>query len=150
MFDWIEIGALGRQVAKRHSGPLDRFFNASDFVTGEVIHDHDIALAQGRGEEMLDIGQEACSIYRPIKDTGRGDLILTKRGNECRCHPVAMWGGSDEALAARSTPKEPHQIRFCSSFIDEDKIFRVQIGLACTPFVAGRGDIRAVLLGGAQ
>jgi hypothetical protein len=80
LFDWIEIGAVGRQVAKRRAGSLDRFFDAGDFVTGEIIHDDDIARAQGRDEKMLDISQEACSIYRPIKDTGRGDLILAKRG----------------------------------------------------------------------
>ena len=34
-FDGIEIGAVGRQMAQRRAGPFDRFFDASDFVTGE-------------------------------------------------------------------------------------------------------------------
>jgi hypothetical protein len=41
-------------------------------------------------------------------------------------------------------------IGLCSSFINEHKMFRVQTGLARTPFIAGLGDVGAILLGGAQ
>ena len=63
---------------------------------------------------------------------------------------MAMRHRCDEALTARRASIKPRQIGLCSRFINEDKIFGVQIGLACTPFVAGLGDIRAVLFGGAQ
>ena len=56
----------------------------------------------------------------------------------------------DEALTARRASIDPRQIGLCSSFINEHKMFWVQIGLARTPFLAGLGDIRPVLLGGAQ
>jgi len=150
LFDWIEVGAIGWQVTKRRARSLDCFFDASDFVTGEIVHDHDIASAQGWSEKVFDIGQETRSIHRPIEHAGRGDLIVTQGGNECRCHPMAVRHGRDEPLPTRSTPIEPYQVGFCSSFINEDKIFRIQIGLARTPFVASLGDIRAVLFGGAQ
>jgi hypothetical protein len=26
LFDWIEVGAIGREIAQRRAGPLDRFF----------------------------------------------------------------------------------------------------------------------------
>lgn len=150
LFDGIEVGAVGWQVAKRRAGPLDRFFDASDFVTGEIVHDDDIAPAQGRSEKVFDIGQETRSVHRPIEHAGRGDLIVTQGGNECCCHPMAVRHRCDEALTARRASIKPRQIGLCSRFINEDKIFGVQIGLACTPFVAGLGDIRAVLFGGAQ
>ena len=150
LFDWVEVGAIGWQVAKRRASPLNRFFDASDFMTGEIVQNDDIALAQGRSEKVFDVGQETRAVHRPIEHAGRGDLIVAKRGNECCCHPVAMWHRGDEALTARRASIKPRQIGLCSSFIDEHKMFRVQIGLACTPFLAGLGDIRPVLLGGAQ
>ena len=150
MFDGIEVGAIGRQVVKRRAGPLNRFFDASDFLTGEIVHDHDVAVAQGCGEKVLDIGQETRSVHRTIKDTGRGDLIMAQGGDECRRHPMAMRRRRDEALPTRRPSIEPQHIGLCSRFINEDKIFRIQSGLACKPFIARLGDIRAILLGGAQ
>ena len=125
LFDWIEVGAIGWQVAQRRTGSLDRFLDAGDFVTGEIVHHDDIALVQGRGEKVLDIGQETRSVHWPIKDTGCGDLIVAQSGNECRRHPMAMRHGRDEPLPARSTPIKPHQIGLCPRFINEDKTFRV-------------------------
>ena len=52
---------------------------------------------------------------------------------------MAMRHRCDEALTARRASIKPRQIGLCSRFINEDKIFGVQIGLACTPFVAGPG-----------
>jgi hypothetical protein len=63
---------------------------------------------------------------------------------------MAMWQRHGEALAAWGTAIEPRQIGLCSGFINEDKMFRVQIGLARTPLLAGFGDIGAVLFGGSQ
>ena len=150
MFDGIEVGAIGRQVVKRRAGPLNRFFDASDFLTGEIVHDHDVAVAQGCGEKVLDIGQETRAVHRTIKDTRRGDLIVTQGGDECRRHPMAVRRRRDEALPTRRPSIEPQHIGLCSRFINEDKIFRIQSGLACKPFIARLGDIRAILLGGAQ
>jgi hypothetical protein len=150
LFDGIEVGAIGREIAQRRAGPLDRFFDASDFVTGKIIHDDDIAMAQGRGEKVLDIGQETRSVHRTVKYTGCGDLIVAQGGNECWRHPMAMRHGRDEPLPTQSPPIEPRHVGLRPSFINEDKIFRIQIGLTRKPFVTGFGDIRAVLFGGAQ
>ena len=56
----------------------------------------------------------------------------------------------DEALTARRASIKARHIGLCSSFINEHKMFRVQAGLARTPFIAGLGDVGAILLGGAQ
>ena len=58
------------------------------------------------------------------------------------------WG--DEALPARRPAIEPHQIGLRPSFINEDKMFRLQMRLHCAPLFARLGDIGAILFGGAQ
>ena len=99
---------------------------------------------------MFDISQETRSIHWPIEHTGCGDLIVTQGGNECCRHPVPMRHRCDEALTARRASIKARHIGLCSSFINEHKMFRVQTGLARTPFIAGLGDVGAILLGGAQ
>jgi hypothetical protein len=99
--------------------------NASDFVTGEIVHDDNVALAQGWDEKLFDIGQEARAVHRPVKHTGRGDLIVAQGGNESCRHPMAMRQSRYEALTTRRLSVEPHHISLRPSFINEDKIFRV-------------------------
>ena len=150
LFDWIEVGAISWQVAKGRASLFNGVLNSGDFVTGEIVHEHDITVAQGRGEKVLDIGQETRSVHRPVENTGRGDRIVTQGGNECRRHPMAVRYRCDEALTTRRASIEPRHIGLGPSFINEDKMLQVQIGLACTPFVAGLGDIRPILFGGAE
>jgi hypothetical protein len=54
---------------------------------------------------------------------------------------MAMRRGGFEAAPARGAAIEPHHIGLCSGFINEDKMLRVQIGLARTPLLARLGDI---------
>jgi hypothetical protein len=82
LFDWIEVGTIGWQIAQRRAGLLDELPNAFDFVAGKIVHDDDIALPQGRSEKVFDIGQETRPVYQFIEHTRRGDLIVTQGGNE--------------------------------------------------------------------
>ena len=131
-------------------GLLDCFLDAFDFVAGKIVHDDDIALPQDRGEKVFDVGQETRPIHRPIEHTGRGDLLVTQGGNECCRHPMAVGHRREKALTTGRPAIEPDHICLCSRFIKEDKTFRVQIGLARAPLLAGFGDIGAVLFSGAQ
>jgi hypothetical protein len=68
------------------------------FVVGKIVHDDDIALPQGRGEKVFDIGPETRPVHRPIEHAGRGDLIVTQGGNECRRHPMAVGRKREKTL----------------------------------------------------
>src|SRR3984893_9814591 len=72
----------------------------------------------------------------------RGDLLVTQGGNECCRHPMAVGHRREKALTTGRPAIEPDHICLCSRFIKEDKTFRVQIGLARAPLLAGFGDIR--------
>ena len=150
LFDRIEVRALGRQIAQRRASSLDRFPDTGDVVGWQVVHHDDIALAQGRREKMFDIGEETRGVHGPIEHAKRGDRNATQGADEGRCHPMAMRRGGFEAAPARGAAIEPHHIGLCSGFINEDKMLRVQIGLARTPLLARLGDIGAVLFGGEQ
>jgi hypothetical protein len=96
------------------------------------------------------MGQETRAIDRPTEHTRSGDLIVTQGADECCGHPMTIWHGHDEALPARRPAMEPHHVGLRSRFINEDKMFRVQIGLANTPLLARLGNIGVVLFGGTQ
>jgi hypothetical protein len=44
-------------------------------VTAEIVHDDDVAGFERRHEDLLDIGEEAEAVDRPIDDAGSGELI---------------------------------------------------------------------------
>ncbi len=48
MFDGIEVGAVGRQIAYGRAGSLDRFSDPRDLVAGKIIHDDHIAVSHNQ------------------------------------------------------------------------------------------------------
>ncbi len=61
LFDGIEVRAVGRPVEWGCANRLDGLAYAGDFVGGEVVHDDDVALGEGRDQGLLDPGKEACA-----------------------------------------------------------------------------------------
>jgi hypothetical protein len=59
LLDRVEVRAVGRQIAELGAGSLDRLAHALDLVRLEIVQHHDVALAQGRRQRLLDIGKEA-------------------------------------------------------------------------------------------
>src|SRR6516164_2649011 len=58
LLDWIEVGRVGRQIAHARADSLDRLSGAGDLVSAQVVHEYDVALAQGRYQNLFDISQE--------------------------------------------------------------------------------------------
>ena len=75
LFNRIEVWAVGRQVAQLSAGSLDGFADAGDLVAGEIVHHDDIAVAQDRDDELLDIGAKA----RPVPSNTQGAAISPTR-----------------------------------------------------------------------
>jgi hypothetical protein len=148
LFDRIEVGAIGRQVAQLCTGGFDGFADAGDFVAGEIVHHDNIAVPQDRNDELLDIGTEARTIHRSIEHARCGDLTDTERSNECCRLPVAPRHGRNEALTTRTAAIAARHIGRGARFVDEEKAFRVQVRLARAPLIACLGNVRSILLGG--
>ena len=67
IFDRIEIGAIGRQIAEFGTTGLDSLPDADDLMGSQIVHDHDIASAQSGRQHLLDPGQEALTVHRRVQ-----------------------------------------------------------------------------------
>lgn len=150
IFDRIEVGTVGRQVAQLGACGFDRFADAGDLVACKVIHHHDIARLKDRDDELFDISAKAFPIHRSVQHTGRGDLAEPQCGNEGRRFPMSPRHAANEALAARTAAVAARHVGRRTGFVDKDEAFRLQFGLVRTPPIAGLGDIRPILFGSAQ
>jgi len=63
LFDGVEVWAVRGQVAQLGPGGFDGFADAGDVVAGAIVHYDDIALAQDRDHELLDIGAKGRPIH---------------------------------------------------------------------------------------
>ena len=79
----------------------ERLANAVDLVGAQVIHEDDIAFAQRRREDPLNISDERWSIHRAINDIGRRQAIDAQRCNQRQRLPVAVRNTRNETLATR-------------------------------------------------
>jgi len=83
-FDGVEIGAVGRQEEDPCSSVADELFHERALVSGQVVHDDDIALVQGWSQMGLDIGLEDRPVDRRVDDEGGSE--------SCRCLVPAFSG----------------------------------------------------------
>src|SRR5271154_6601478 len=74
-FDWIEVGAVGRQVAHAHSTSREQTVDLGDFMGGEVVQDQRVALAQLWTEHVLKISCEDIRIDGPVDQKGSFDAV---------------------------------------------------------------------------
>ena len=116
-------------------------------MAGKIVHHDDIVWPQNRDHALFDISSEALAIHRSIEHTRCGDFTDTQGGNECRCLPMSPRHSGDEALTTRTTAIAARHVGCCTSFVNEDQAFRVQVGLARMPLLASLCDIWPILLG---
>src|SRR5215211_881148 len=99
-------------------------------------------------ETLFHICTELLAIHWPLEHTRRRDLANTQSGNESRCLPVAPGNAGEEALTAWAATITPRHVGRRTGFVDKNQALRVQLRLALTPCLTGRGDVWPILLGG--
>jgi hypothetical protein len=70
-------------------------------VRGEVVHDHYIALAQGRAEDVTDIGPENLRIGGPLDGYACGGTIQAHRADHGGGMPMTLGAAGVDALPRR-------------------------------------------------
>jgi hypothetical protein len=105
----VPLEAMSWTLWRRCAGALavpsrqrPRLAHAIDLVGAQIVHEDDIALFQGRRENLLDICNECWPIHRAIDDIGRGHAIEPQGSDERQRLPVAVWHARDQPLAARA------------------------------------------------
>ena len=147
-FDRIEVGTVGWQKSQQCAGLLNRSAYLRLLVGGEIVQHHDIAWAQRRDEDLLDVRAERHVVDRAIEDGGRRHF----RGAQRRHHrvrlPMAARRVIGNARPAKTARVAAQQIGRHARFVHEDVLARLVERLRLAPLPARRGDIRSTLFVG--
>jgi len=95
-------------------------------------------------------GEERLAGHRTIEHHRRAKAIMPQRGDKGGGFPVAERGLGQQALAAWRATVEPGHLGAGAGLIDKDQLVGIDEGLRRAPDAAPGGNIRPVLLGGAQ
>ena len=150
MLDGIEVGTVSREVKKSCTARFDGFFDSSNFMNTDVIHEYYVIPPQCRREELFNIGLEHLTIHRAFEHEGRSNTVMAQCRDESDGFPVPMQHFLDEPLALRCSPVEAGDRCRDAGFIDEHQPLWVKPWLPLLQGLACGGDVRSVLLGGPQ
>ena len=105
---------------------------------------------QRRDQHLLDIGQEGLAGHRTIEHHRRAETVAPQCGDEGGGLPVTERRLGQQPPAARGAAVEPGHLGAGAGLVDEDELVGIDKGLRRPPDAAPGGDVRTVLLGGAE
>ena len=145
LLDRIEIGRVRRQVKQVGADRLYGLPNTSDFVTGQVVHDDDIAGLEAGGENLLGIGLEGDTVHRPVEHHGGTQAAQAQASDEGGRLPMSPRHRCEQAFAAPSAAAEPGHVRLGPGLVNEDKTIRLEPSLPLAPTLTFMRYVRAIL-----
>nr|WP_291699459.1 hypothetical protein [Bradyrhizobium sp.] len=143
----IEIGAVGRQEQKARAGACDEVHRLFVLVARQIIEDHRVALAQNRGENLLDIGEETFRFDRPIEHKGRNQTFSGKTGQKRRRFPMTVRRMADGARTNVSPGVTAGHRGCCESLVQENQS-AAEAFLHLPPRFSSFSDVGTILLAG--
>src|SRR5829696_10389218 len=109
-----------------------------------------VSPAKRRGEALRDVGPEARPVDGALDHEGSGDAVPAQSGHEGGCGPMPERRLADEPRATPAAPARTGHVGLGPGLVDEDETGRIHAGLLLAPALARRGNVRTLLLGGAQ
>jgi len=82
LLDWVEVGAVGRQVDELCALRLDRRADPDQFMAAQIVEQDDVIRPQGRCQHLYDIGAKALAIDGAVKHARRGDAAAAQTGHQ--------------------------------------------------------------------
>jgi hypothetical protein len=150
--DRVQVGRVGRQVAVRDAGGVQRRPDPLGLVRGQVVHHHDRVrpLPQGGNEHLLDEGEEDARAGRG-GDAHRGDHPVEGQGAE-HGEPLPMAPGHRARGPAPpwGAAVGPGHPGVDAALIQEHQAPRLDPGQLGPPRGAGLGQLGPVPLRGPQ
>lgn len=141
-FDWIQVGAIGRQEEEPGTAFSEDSLCLFAFVAREIVENDDVAGTERRRKLGFDIGLENVPVHRRVDDPWSGQSITTERCDEGLGFPVSERRHGFQALATPGSSAQPcHFGRRCR-FINKDKTMgvlahaRLPMGAPYSTFIA--------------
>lgn len=141
------IGTVGRQEQQDGAGRLYGLADGDGLVGRQVVHHHDIAAAQRRRQDLLDIGEKGRAGHGAVERHRRDHTRKRQAADERRCLPVTVGNRRPAALALERTAIHPRHLGRGSTLVDEDQALRIEVRLGGEPGTSATCYVRAVLLG---
>ncbi len=114
-------------------------------MASEIVENDDIALAQGRKEDVLHVSAEALAVDRPIEDAGGSELVVAECAEECEGTPMPVRGEAAQACPFGAPAPQGGHVGLDPGLIDEDEPARIKSGLPGPPTLAPTKDVGASL-----
>src|SRR3546814_9665099 len=102
----------------------DLLSDGEGLVGGQVVHDDDVAGAERRHQDLLDIGEECDLVHRTVERHRGGDAAQAQGADEGGGLPVAVRDRSTAAFASeRPTRSEEHTSELQSLMRNTSAVF---------------------------
>ena len=148
--DRIEIGRIRRQEHQRRAALFDEVSNGFALVGRQVVHDHDVALRQGRPQDLIDVSDEGVPVHRPVENIRRRDGVPSQTRGEGRREPMPEGLFADQPLSSFAATGSANHFGVGPGLVDEHQLLGIKSGLARLPRRPRFGDVRSGLLGGVE
>ncbi len=119
-------------------------------MAAEVVHDDDVAGAERRYEELLDISEEDLTVDWSIEHAWGIDPVVAQRGKEGQRAPVTEGDLGVQPLATRGAAVGAGHVGLGPGLVDEDEARRIKPVLVLAPLHPPAGDGGTILLAGEQ
>lgn len=145
--DRIEIGAVGRQEQEPRTGTGDETRGRFILMARQIVEDHRVAFAQRGDEDLLDIGEEALGVDRPVEHKRRYQPLAGQDGKERRRLPMSMRRMAQGACADIGPGVTTRHRRRRPGLVEEDQP-TAKAGLRASPRLSALNDVGAILFAG--
>ena len=129
-------------------GRFDGGTHASTLVAPEVVHHHDVTLAQLRHQDLVDIVLEELTVDGPVENHRRDHAAVAQSGDEGGGFPIDVWNGHPQPLAAQRSAMGARHLRGSPGLVDEHQPIGIKVDLVFEPLMAPAQDVWTILLRG--
>ncbi len=148
LLDRVQVGRVRRQEEELGASAADRSTNGDALMAAQVVHDDDVARAERRHQELLDISEEGLAVDGAVEHARCIDPIMAERGEKGKGSPVPVRHLRAKSLAAPGATMRAGHVRLRPGFVDEDQAFRIEAVLVFAPLNSPPGNRRSILLDG--
>lgn len=115
-------------------------------MTGEIVHNDDVAGAERWGQDLLHIDFESAAVDRSVQDHRRHHATRTQPCDKCRCFAMPVREAHTQPLAFRTSSVRARHVGRSPGFINEDQSLRIEIELRLEPATAALQHVWTILL----